>query len=89
MSWASHDVEGWDEVERNAVTARLKRALVDCGFEGLDTDTIEAVVFALQQEANEGNPIGRPNSPWAGLVDWSLKELSHAEADYFSGKVSE
>lgn len=82
MSWAAHDVEGYEQCERVAVAAKLRSALAENGFDNLDSDTIDAVVETLQQEASKGEPLGVHNSAWDKLVDWSGNLLGQAEADY-------
>ena len=82
MSWAANDVEGWDEVERNAVTNKLCKSLALCGFYGMDTETIDAVVWAIQSEASMGDPCGVHNSAWDKLVEWAKAEMPDAEANY-------
>ena len=42
MSWASDNVEAYDDILHKAIVARIQAELADNGFDGMCTDTITA-----------------------------------------------
>jgi len=75
MSWASDNVEAYDDILHRAIVARIKAELADNGFDGMCTDTILAIVESISQ-ATDGNP-------YNALLDWSTKQVSECERDHF------
>ena len=49
MSWASHNPEKYEEVERSAVASLVEKHLRESGFDAVDRDTVNAVVLVLQE----------------------------------------
>ena len=49
MSWASHNVEAYDDILHKAIVARIQAELTANGFDGMCTDTITAIVESISQ----------------------------------------
>jgi hypothetical protein len=75
MSWASDNVEAYDDILHKAIVARIQAELAANGFDGMCTDTITAIVESISQ-ATDGNP-------YNALLDWSTKQVSECERDHF------
>lgn len=80
MSWASHNPEKYEEIERTGVADAIAKTIAEQGFEGYDRDTIKMVVETLQSEASGPTQ----SNVWSQLTTWAYKEIIEAEADYFS-----
>jgi len=76
MSWATHNVEAYEEIEKTGVINKIYKELKDNGFEDMDSDTVIAVVESLSQ--------AKDRKPYYALLWWSNKEVSDAEADHFA-----
>jgi hypothetical protein len=76
MSWAAHNVEAYDEILKKGIVTRLLKELNVNGFVAVDDDTINMLVESLQQ--------AKDSKPYNALLDWSPKEVSDSEADYFA-----
>ena len=73
MSWAAHDPEGWDEVCRKAIVAKLGRtSFFNMEF---NAESVEGDLAELN-----GNAL------WAALVDWAADYIGGCEADYLIGR---
>jgi len=81
MSWAAHNPEKYEEIEREGVTAKLRSALKENGFDEYDADTLTAIVDTLQVCASGATIY----NPWSQLTCWACQEISNAEGDYFGG----
>jgi len=75
MSWASHNVEAYDDILHKAIVARIQAELTDNGFNGMCTDTITAIVESISQATD--------SKPYNALLDWSTKHISECEWDHF------
>ncbi|MGA2160496.1 MAG: hypothetical protein ABSG90_14940 [Dehalococcoidia bacterium] len=75
MSWASHNVEAYDDILHKAIVARIQAELTDNGFNGMCTDTITAIVESISQATD--------SKPYNALLDWSTKHISECERDHF------
>ena len=75
MSWASHNVEAYDDILHKAIVARIQAELADNGFDGMCTNTITAIVESISQATD--------SNPYNALLDWSTKHISECERDHF------
>ena len=79
MSWASHNVEAYDDILHKAIVARIQAELTANGFDGMCTDTITAIVESISQATD--------SKPYNALLDWSTKQVSECERDHFADMV--
>ena len=75
MSWASHNPELYEQIEREGVQASLEKALHSCGFDEVDIDTVRAIIEVLSTEFPK---------VWDALTSAALKQISDAEADHWA-----
>ena len=61
MSWASHNVEAYDDILHEAIVARIQAELTANGFDGMCTDTITAIVESISQAID--------SKPYNALLD--------------------
>ena len=80
MSWASDNVEAYDDILHKAIVARIQAELTANGFDGMCTDTITAIVESISQAID--------SKPYNALLDWSTKHISECERDYFDDMVN-
>jgi len=73
MSWAADNPEAYDEIMKSGIVSKIKKELDSNGFEGMDEDTVSAVVEVLSQ-----------SKVYSALVSWAQRETSDAEADYWA-----
>lgn len=71
MSWAKHDIEGWQAVEVAGVKMRMMKLPTQ------HKPTIETQDI-LEQLQDVDGPV------WAALTEWAVKEIGLAEQNYLS-----
>ena len=79
MSWAVDNVEAYDEILHRAIIARIQTELESNGFEDMDTDAITAIVQSISES--------KDSKPYNALLDWSIKQITESERDYFADMI--